>query len=206
MTTKPRVFLVDDQDAILKALSRLLISAELDVTSFHSAQDFLDSGNTNAPGCLVLDLAMPGMTGMNLQQQLVSMSSDLPIIFLTGNGSIDSSVQAMKMGAQDFLTKPVDSDKLLAAIQTAFASNQQARQVRAERDDVSLRIASLTPREHEVLLLISEGKLNKQVADHMGIAEKTIKVHRARVMSKMGAKSLAALIHQMEKLKKSTLS
>ncbi|MFZ6720647.1 response regulator transcription factor [Undibacterium sp. Ji49W] len=201
MSLSTRVFIVDDQESILKALSRLITSMGLEVETFNSAQDFLTSGNAATPGCLILDLSMPGMTGMMLQELLVKEASDMPIIFLTGNGSIDSGVQAMKNGAHDFLTKPVDGDKLLAAIQTALARNQQARQVRAERDAISTRLAGLTPREHEVLLHMAEGKLNKQIAGNMGIAEKTIKIHRARVMTKMEAKSIPALIYQLERLK-----
>ncbi|MFZ6769029.1 response regulator transcription factor [Undibacterium sp. Di26W] len=201
MILKFRVFLVDDQESILKALSRLIVSMGFEVETYNSAQDFLESGNATTPGCLVLDLSMPGMGGMMLQERLGGMASDIPIIFLTGNGSIDSSVQAMKKGAHDFLTKPVDAEKLLAAIQSALARNQTARQIRAERDKITAHLAELTPREHEVLLHITDGKLNKQIADNMGIAEKTIKIHRARVMSKMEAKSVASLVHQLEKLK-----
>ncbi|MFZ6757763.1 response regulator transcription factor [Undibacterium sp. Ji50W] len=201
MILKSRVFLVDDQESILKALSRLIVSMGFEVETYNSAQDFLESGNATTPGCLVLDLSMPRMGGMMLQERLGGMASDMPIIFLTGNGSIDSSVQAMKKGAHDFLTKPVDAEKLLAAIQSALARNQTARQIRAERDKITAHLAELTPREHEVLLHITDGKLNKQIADNMGIAEKTIKIHRARVMSKMEAKSVASLVHQLEKLK-----
>ncbi|MFZ6873767.1 response regulator transcription factor [Undibacterium sp. Di27W] len=201
MTTEPQVFLVDDQPAVLKAMTRLLDSAGLQARGYESAQAFLESGHASQPGCLVLDLAMPGMDGMALQQRLREIESDLPIIFLTGHGNIDTGVQAMKLGAQDFLTKPVDADKLLPAIQAAFVRNQQARQSRAEKLAIQSRLDSLTPRELEVLHLIVEGKLNKQVAAELGTVEKTIKVHRARVMSKMGVSSLASLIHLLEKRK-----
>ncbi|MFZ6745555.1 response regulator transcription factor [Undibacterium sp. JH2W] len=201
MTIEPQVFLVDDQPAVLKAMTRLLDSAGLQARCHESAQAFLESDHASQPGCLVLDLAMPGMDGMALQQRLRELESDLPIIFLTGHGNIDTGVLAMKLGAQDFLTKPVDADRLLPAIQAAFARNQQARQSRAEKLAIQNRLNSLTPRELEVLHLIVEGKLNKQVAAELGTVEKTIKVHRARVMSKMEVSSLASLIHLLEKLK-----
>ena len=201
MTEVISVFLVDDQPAVLKAMARLLQSAGVSAVTFESAQAFLDSGNAGKAGCLVLDLAMPGMDGMALQGKLIEMGSDLPIIFLTGHGSIDTGVLAMKLGAQDFLTKPVDADKLLAAVQTAFERNRLARLASAERQTIQTRLNSLTPRELEVLHLLVEGKLNKQVAAELGTVEKTIKVHRSKVMSKMEVTSLAALIHMLEKLK-----
>ena len=200
MIPTPRVFLVDDQPAVLKALSRLLVSAGFAVTAFGSAQEFLDSGNADALGCLVLDLAMPGMNGMELQQALLARASALPIIFLTGHGDIDTGVQAMKFGAADFLTKPVDGDKLLSAVQAAFDRNRQILSDRAEQDEIKARLDSLTPREREVLELVVEGKLNKQAAAELGTVEKTIKVHRARVMSKMKVRSLAELVRLVDRL------
>lgn len=200
MTAEATVFLVDDQAAVLKALSRLLKSAELTVQTFETAQAFLDSGNASQAGCLVLDLAMPGINGTELHRKLIEMQSDLPVIFLTGHGDIHASVQAMKSGALDFLTKPVDDAQLLAAIQLAFQRNQQARAVRTERQEVQDLLATLTPREREVMTQIIEGKLNKQVADELGTVEKTVKVHRARVMSKMQVRSLPALIRLLDKL------
>jgi len=200
MNLTPRVFLVDDQPAVLKALSRLMISAGFDVASFGSAQDFLDSGNANALGCLVLDLAMPGMDGMALQQALVACASTLPVIFLTGHGDIDTGVQAMKFGAADFLTKPVDGDKLLSAVRVAVERNRQTHLDRAELDDILERLANLTPRERQVLALIVEGKLNKQAAAELGTVEKTIKVHRARVMTKMKVRSLAELVRLVDRV------
>lgn len=201
MTEVASVFLVDDQPAILKAMSRLLQSAGLNAVTFESAKAFLDSDSANKAGCLVLDLAMPGMDGMALQHRLSEVDSDLPIIFLTGHGSIDAGVLAMKLGAQDFLTKPVDDEKLLAAVKTAFERNQRARLAKAEKQAIQARLDSLTPRELEVLYLLIEGKLNKQVAAELGTVEKTIKVHRAKVMSKMDVTSVAALIHLLGKLK-----
>ncbi len=192
-----RIFLVDDDPAVLKALSRLLSSFGLEVAAFGTAHEFLASGNLDAAGCLVLDLSMPEMDGMALQQALNSAASVLPLIFLTGHGDIDTGVQAMKFGAADFLTKPVDADRLLNAVQLAIQKNRQARSARAERDLNLQRYATLTPREREVLTLVVQGKLNKQTAAELGTVEKTIKAHRAHIMLKMQANSLAELVRQM---------
>jgi FixJ family two-component response regulator len=196
----PCVFLVDDQPAILKALQRLLASDGYAVQSFESAQAFLASGHATAAGCLVLDLSMPDMDGMTLQHALAAQHSVLPVIFLTGHGDIASGVQAMKMGAFDFLTKPVDGDKLLAAVQAALAHNAQLRSAHGERDAIRQRYDSLTAREREVVLLLAEGLLNKQIAAQLGTVEKTIKVHRARVMAKMEVRSAAALVRLLDQL------
>jgi FixJ family two-component response regulator len=190
----PTVFLVDDDPAVLGALSRLLRSAGHPVASFASAADFLASGLDTAPGCLLLDVSMPGLSGVALQQLLAERHSTLPVIFLTGHGDIDMGVQAMKAGATDFLTKPVDASQLLAAVQAAIAQNRSRRQARAILDEIAQRIASLTPREREVLPLVVSGRLNKQIASDLGTVEKTVKVHRARVMAKMGVHSLADLV------------
>ncbi len=194
MTAQARVFLVDDQAAVLKALSRLLTSAGVEVVCFGSAREFLESGNTQAPGCLVLDLSMPHMDGLTLQNALAEHRSLLPVIFLTGNGDLESGVQAMKHGAVDFLTKPVDGDKLLAAVHAALGKNRLARLQQAELAAIHECLATLTPREHEVLALVVQGRLNKQIAAELGTVEKTVKVHRARVMEKMKARTLAELV------------
>ncbi len=198
MTDSPTVFLVDDQPSVLTALSRLLDSAGYQVQAFSSAQDFLDGGNGERPGCLVLDLAMPEMGGLALQQQLAAYASVLPVIFLTGNGDLDSGIQAMKLGATDFLTKPVDDERLLAAIELALARNRQAHL----RDDacaaIRARMASLTEREREVMDRVIEGALNKQIAVGLGMAEKTVKVHRGRVMAKMQVRSVSALVRLVD--------
>jgi FixJ family two-component response regulator len=195
------VFLVDDQPAILKALGRLLASAGFTVAPYESAQAFLASGNAAAPGCLVLDLAMPEMDGMALQQALAGQGSVLPLIFLTGHGDIASGVRAMKYGAFDFLTKPVDGAQLVAAVQAALARNGQLRAADAERGELRVRYGSLTPREREVMALLVEGLLNKQVAAELGTVEKTVKVHRARVMAKMQVRSLTALVRLADRLR-----
>lgn len=194
----PRVFLVDDQPAVLKALSRLLRAAGFEVAPFDSAQAFLDSGASDAAGCLVLDLAMPGMDGMALQQALIGRASALPVIFLTGRGDIATGVRAMKAGAADFLTKPVDAEQLIGAVTEAIERNLQRRDQRAQRAEIEARLSNLTPREREVMHLLVEGKLNKQVADELGTVEKTIKVHRAHVMAKMQVRSLTALVRLVD--------
>lgn len=193
----PRIFLVDDQAAVRKAMERLLTSAGYEALAYESAQAFLASGMCDAPGCLILDLAMPAMDGLALQKALAG--SLLPVIFLTGHGDVDSSVRAMKAGACDFLTKPVDASVLLAAVQAALDQNRKARAERADCDELRARMDSLTPREAEVMALLIEGKLNKQIADHLGIVEKTIKVHRARVLAKMKVRSSTALVRLVDR-------
>lgn len=197
----PRVFVVDDQPAILKALSRLLASAGYAVRAYSSARDFLDSGDAATPGCVVLDLSMPDMGGMALQQELAQRGSCLPVIFLTGQGDIATGVQAMKQGAADFLTKPVDDERLLAAVAAAFERNRHSLAGQAECADIRQRLDTLTPREREVLDLVVEGWLNKQIAAELGTVEKTVKVHRARVMAKMQAKSVSALVRLVDRLR-----
>lgn len=194
-----RVFLVDDQPAILKALDRLLASAGYTVQGYHSAREFLDSGDAGTPGCLVLDLAMPDMGGMALQRELALRGSHLPVIFLTGEGDIATGVQAMKRGAADFLTKPVDAERLLAAVAAAFERNRRSLADSAEREQLRSRLGTLTPREREVMDLVVEGLLNKQIAAALGTVEKTVKVHRARVMAKMQAKSVSALVRMVDR-------
>lgn len=194
----PRVFLVDDQPSVLKALARLLRAAGFEVAPFDSAQAFLDSGEGDAAGCLVLDLAMPGMDGMALQQALAGRASALPVIFLTGRGDIATGVRAMKAGAVDFLTKPVDAEQLIGAVAAAIELNRRRRDKRAQRAEIEARLASLTPREREVMHLLVEGMINKQVAGELGTVEKTIKVHRAHVMAKMQVRSLTALVRLVD--------
>ncbi|GJJ05350.1 DNA-binding response regulator [Duganella rhizosphaerae] len=200
MSGEQRVFLVDDQPAVLKALARLLGAAGFAVQPYASARAFLDALPADgADGCLVLDLSMPEMDGLALQQALAGRASTLPIIFLTGHGDIDTGVRAMKLGAADFLTKPVDDERLIAAIHAALAQHRQARSAGAELDEIRQRLATLTPRETEVLHLIIEGLLNKQVAAALGTVEKTVKVHRARVMAKMQVRSVTALVRLVDR-------
>lgn len=195
----PTVYLVDDDPDLLKALQRLLQSAGLQATPFDSAQAFLDGHDRAAPGCLVLDLSMPGLNGLELQRELEQLNSPLPIIFLSGRGDIAATVQAMKHGATDFLTKPVDDTELLAAIQEALATDRRRRRSHDERDRIAERLAALTERERQVLQQVVAGRLNKQIAADLGTVEKTIKFHRANLMRKMGVRSVAALVKLAER-------
>jgi FixJ family two-component response regulator len=197
--TEPTVFVVDDDTSVLRSLKRLLVAAGLNVAAFASPREFLERYDPNLAGCLVLDLAMPGLNGLELQQMLAARGSRLPIIFLTGHGDIPTSVQAMKRGAVDFLTKPVDDDELLATIRRAFEKGRALREAHAELAGIEQRLATLTPREREVLRHIISGRLNKQIAADLGTVEKTVKVHRARVMEKMRVRSLAELVRLAER-------
>ena len=195
----PTVFVVDDDAAIRKAVSRLLRSAGIAVTVFESPREFLAQYDPNTPGCLVLDLAMPGFNGLQLQTVLGERGSILPIIFLTGTGDVSQSVQAMKGGAFDFLTKPVNAKNLLPAIRAAIERGAVARREQAELSEIRARLDTLTPREREVLEHVATGKLNKQVAGDLGITEATVKMHRARVIAKMKVQSVAELARLTER-------
>lgn len=192
------VYVVDDEPDILKALERLLGAAGLSVQTFHSPEQFLAQHDDTAPGCIVLDLALPGLNGFELQQALQAQGSSLPIIFLTGRGDIAASVRAMKLGAADFLTKPVDADELIAAVDAALERNREQRADRAEKHLVASRLAALTAREREVFELIAKGRLNKQIAAECGTVEKTIKFHRANLMRKLGVRTVADLVRLAE--------
>jgi FixJ family two-component response regulator len=194
----PTVFLVDDDPDVLKGLGRLLASAGMKVVAFDSPGRFLESVDPAAAGCLVLDVAMPELDGLELQQALETRGCDLPIIFLTGHGDIPTSVRAMKRGAEDFLTKPVDEKVLFAAIRRAFDRNTEVRRSQEARRVVDKRLATLSAREREVLERVAAGRLNKQIAAELGLVEKTIKVHRAHVMQKMGARTFAQLLSLAE--------
>lgn len=194
----PTVFVVDDDASVLKGLSRLLRAAGFQAATFASPEEFLSRLDPAVPGCLVLDVAMPGLDGLELQRRLTDMDCPLPIVFLTGQGDIPMSVRAMKGGAVDFLGKPVSDDEVLAAIDEALARDRAARRERAEMAAVQARVDTLTPREREVMALVVGGRLNKQIAAELGTVEKTIKVHRARVMQKMQARSLAELVRLAE--------
>ena len=195
----PTVFVVDDDTSVRTALKRLIQSVGFQVETFDSAQAFLEHGSHDGPACLILDVRMPGMSGIELQQQLTSVGLGMPIVFITGHGNIPMSVKAMKAGAVDFIEKPFEDQKLIDAINLAIKKNKKFRTEQAEINDLQRRVDSLTPREHEVFILVVSGMLNKQIAFDLGMSEKTVKVHRARVMDKMKAKSLADLVRMAEK-------
>ena len=195
----PTVFVVDDDPAVRKSLSRLLRSAGLEVATFGSALAFLECHDPRAPGCLVLDMAMPGLNGLELRATLAAKGSAIPIVSLTSHGDVSTSVRAMKSGALDYLTKPVNDEDLIEAVRAALNRDAAARQARALLDDILQRLATLTPREHEVFVHVVSGQLNKQIAGDLGTAEKTIKVHRARVMEKMRVPSVADLVRLAER-------
>src|SRR5262245_16093392 len=197
----PTVFLVDDDASVRRALTRLIKSAGYAVQAFASARDFLDGWRVqhNGPACLVLDVRMPGLSGLDLQHELQAANALLPIIFITGHGNIPMSVKAMKDGAVDFLPKPVKDTVLLEAVGQALSRADHDHAQRAELEDIEKRVESLTPREREVMALVVRGLLNKQIAFELGTVEKTVKVHRARVMEKMEVQSLAELVRLAER-------
>ena len=192
-------FLVDDDSGVLKALARLLRAAGYETRAYASPQDFLAAYDPAIPGCIILDLTMPGFDGLSLQQELARLHPALPIVFLTGTGDIARGVQAMKAGAVDFLTKPVESAALLEAVVRARAKDEKARGEQTDKEVFDRLIARLTPRERQVLDYVVLGRLNKQIAATLGTVEKTIKVHRGRVMAKMEVRSVAELVRLTER-------
>ncbi len=201
MTTEaPTIFVVDDDESIRKGLSRLLGAQGYAVETFASADEFLAVPRKSVPGCLVLDVCMPGLSGLDLQGALGASGRALPIVFITGLGDIPTSVKAMKAGAVDFLPKPFEAGALLDAVAQALSRDALDRRGREETAALAEKLALLTPREREVLGLVAKGRLNKQIALDLGASEKTIKVHRGRVMKKLGAKSLADLVRLADRL------
>lgn len=194
MSTEPTVFVVDDDPSIRRGLRRLIESIGLAVEEFASGDEFLQRYEPSGPGCLVLDVRMPGLSGLDLQEALAARKIRIPIVFLTGYGDIPMTARAMKAGAVDFIPKPFNEQALLDAIKRAIEQDAQTRLERAEREDVLTRVDKLTPREREVLTEVVTGKPNKQIAATLGIAEKTVKIHRAAVMHKMRADSLPELV------------
>ena len=197
--TKPVVFIIDDDSSVRRSLERLLRSVGLTAKSFASAVQFLQSGHREETGCLVLDVRMPEISGLDLQDKLTRAGILLPIIFISGHGTVPMSVRAMKAGAVDFIQKPFDEQDLLDAVYRAIDRCRQGKAEREELKEVQERLRSLTPKEYEVFACVITGMLNKNIADRLATSEKTIKVHRASIMRKMGARSVADLVRMAEK-------
>jgi FixJ family two-component response regulator len=193
------IYLVDDDPGVLKALTRMLNTQGYEVLAFSSSTEFLAEHDPSLPGCAIFDLSMPGLDGIELQAALKVGGFERPVIFITGVGDIPVTVQAMKAGAVDFLTKPVKSRQLLAAVALAAEKEAQAFELRGELASINNRISRLTPREREVLTHVIAGRLNKQIAADLGTAEKTIKLHRGRMMRKMGVRTVADLVRIAER-------
>ena len=201
MTETPAiVFIVDDDASVREALGRLVRSAGLRVEAFASAEAFLNRARTDAPSCLVLDVQLPDLSGLDLQRRMVDANNEMPIVFITGHGDIPTTVRAMKAGAIEFLTKPLVEGDVLESIRQAIARDRVVRDYHAETAYLRARRASLTPREEEIMEWVVSGLLNKQIAGELGISEETVKVHRGHVMRKMGADSLADLVRMSERL------
>jgi FixJ family two-component response regulator len=196
------VFVVDDDASVRAGTRSLLASMGFEVQTFESASEFLGSKRPEVPSCLVLDVRLPGLSGLDLQRELVASGTSIPIIFITGHGDVPMSVEAMKGGAVEFLTKPFRDQQLLEAVQHATARDRVEREKRAEVAEVRRRYESLTPREREVMVRVVAGRLNKQIAFELGTAEITVKLHRAQVMQKMQVESLAALVQLAERLRR----
>lgn len=194
------VFVIDDDEAVRVALSRLVRSAGLQVLCFDSAQEFLDFHPPDSPSCILLDVRLSGLSGLDLQQELLRRREEIPIVFITGHGDVPMSVRAMKAGAVNFLQKPFNDRELLASIEEALARHRRIRMEKARQAEVEERFSRLTPRERDVLQLVVAGLANKVIAAELGISEKTVKVHRGRVMEKMQADSLPELVRLAEQV------
>lgn len=198
---EPRVFIVDDDAPVRDSLSMLMKSVGLEAETYASAQEFLDDYDPDTPGCLVLDIRMPGMSGLELQEQLNAMHAILPVIFITGHGDIPMAVAAIQQGAADFIQKPFRDQDLLDRINKALEQDQHNRETLLELRGIEERMESLTPREREVMDLIVEGRPNKVIAADLDVSQRTVEIHRARVMEKMCASSLAHLVRMVMRVR-----
>ena len=203
---EPIIYVVDDDEKMRESLLDLFIFAKKRVSVFSSGSEFLEIADTRAPGCVVVDLQMPGSTGLEVQSQLISMGSDLPVIFLTGEADVSASVTAMKAGATDFITKPFVNQDLLDAVDHAIRLDGERRKLDAGHEQLHELACTLTPREQDVMYAVASGLMNKQVAFQLGIAEITVKLHRMSIMRKMHSRSLADLVRKVETLQKASLA
>jgi RNA polymerase sigma factor (sigma-70 family) len=199
--SKPTIFIVDDDPSVRESTELLLKSVGFNVKTFVSAQDFLNANLQEGLGCLILDVRMPGISGLDLQEKLVSAKTPLPVIFITGHGTVPMSVRAMKAGAVDFLQKPFEEQDLLDAINRAITQQRERKSKKDEADTLQQHLKALTSREYEVFFLLVTGMANKEIAHKLGTSERTVKAHRAQIMEKMNAGSLADLVRFAEKLK-----
>jgi len=190
----PTVFIVDDDQAMRSSLKWLIESIGMQVKTYGSADEFLNSYFPGRAGCLLLDVRMPGKSGLELQAHLAREDSRLPVIIITGHGDVSMAVKAMKSGAVDFIEKPFHDEELLTSIRNALEFDEKRRVLQSRRAEIAVRLAELTPREHEVMEMVTEGRANKEIATVLGVSAKTVEAHRARVMDKMGASSLAELV------------
>jgi two-component system response regulator FixJ len=204
MVTEPTVFVVDDEPIIRVSLQRLIESVSLRVETFAAAAEFLDAYQPGRPGCVVLDVRMPGISGLDLQDRMTERGIDIPVIFITAYGDVPMAVRALKAGAVDFLQKPFNNQTLLDCVQEAIEQDAKTRRERVRHDDIATLFAGLTPREHEVMGLVVAGKPNREIATDLGLSAKTVEVHRAHVMSKLRVDSLADLVRLYMSYKQTT--
>jgi len=203
---RPIVYVVDDDPSMREAVQDLIESVGLQARGFASSREFLDAVRPDAPACLVLDVRLPGASGLNFQQELAQAGVHIPVIFITGHGDIPMSVRAIKAGAVEFLTKPFRDQELLDAVNAGIERNRAQRREAAVMDDLRQRFAALTPREREIMALVILGRMNKQIAGELGVSEVTVKVHRGQIMRKMRAKSLPELVRMGDVLRLATVT
>jgi FixJ family two-component response regulator len=197
----PKVFIVDDDAAVRRSIRMLIRTIGIEAEAFASAKDFLDAYDSKQPGCLVLDVRMPGMSGLELQEKLRDLNANLPIIFVTAHGDVPMAVNAMRSGAVDFIQKPFRDQELIDRVQQALEQDARSRAAMAGKEEIQRRVSTLTPREREVMDMVVAGKANKVIAANLGLSERTVEIHRSRVMKKMEAESLPQLVQMMVSLK-----